>query len=76
VKNVFPYTTATGIPAKPAGEHKIMEAVNLNHHLIPDPVKDVLDSLTKRIEKLEGKIKKLSEKGEVAVTNRRRKGQR
>ncbi len=67
LKDIPPYTTATGIPAKPAGEHKIKEPVDLNHHLIPDPVKDALDWLSKRVEELEGKIEKLSwEKGKYS----------
>ncbi len=67
LKDIPPYTTATGVPAKPAGEHKIKEPVDLNHHLIPDPVKDALDWLSKRVEELEGKIEKLSwEKGKYS----------
>jgi serine O-acetyltransferase len=48
-------TTAIGIPAQPAGKHQITEPVNLNHHLLPDPVTEALDRLKRRIEKLEKK---------------------
>ena len=53
VTDIPPCTTAIGIPARQAGKHEIKEPVNLNHHLIPDPVKEALDRLTKRIEELE-----------------------
>jgi serine O-acetyltransferase len=61
VTDIPPCTTAIGIPAKPAGKHQIKGPVDLNHHLIPDPVKEGLDGLMKRIEKLEKKIDGLGE---------------
>ena len=53
VSDIPPFTTAVGIPAKPAGHHDISASVDLNHHLVPDPVKQVLERLEKRIEILE-----------------------
>lgn len=58
VTDIPPYTTAIGIPAKPAGEHQIKEPVDLNHHLMPDPVKEALDRLMRRVEALEEKIER------------------
>ena len=65
-----PCTTAIGIPAKPAGKHQIKGPVDLNHHLLPDPVKDALDRLMRRIEKLEKKLDDLgeTEQGRTATT--------
>jgi serine O-acetyltransferase len=61
VTDIPPYTTAIGIPAKPAGKHQIKEPVDLNHHLMPDPVKEALDRLMRRIENLEEKVDGLGE---------------
>jgi len=58
VTDIPPYTTAIGIPAKLAGEHQFKEPVDLNHHLMPDPVKEALDLMMRRIEELEEKIDK------------------
>ncbi|MBN1255151.1 MAG: serine O-acetyltransferase [Deltaproteobacteria bacterium] len=75
VTDIPPYTTAIGIPAKPAGKHLIKQPVDLNHHLIPDPVKETLDLLTRRIKKLEEKIEGLIDKKRVATTGIRTKEQ-
>lgn len=61
VTDIPPFTTAIGIPAKPAGTHMLKEPVDLNHHLIPDPVKDAIDQLQRRIEQLEKKIEIMEE---------------
>ena len=70
VTDIPPCTTAIGIPAKPAGKHQITEPVNLNHHMLPDPVKEALDRLMRRIEKLEKKVDGLgeTEKGRTTTT--------
>jgi serine O-acetyltransferase len=70
VTNIPPCTTAIGIPAKPAGKHQIKEPVDLNHHLMPDPVKEALDRLMRRIEKLEEKVdgRGKAQKGRAATT--------
>jgi serine O-acetyltransferase len=75
VTDIPPCTTAIGIPAKPAGKHLIKEPVDLNHHLMPDPVKEVLDRLMRRIEKLEKKVDGLGEvEQEKATTALKTKG--
>ncbi len=61
VTNIPPFTTAVGIPAKPAGRHTLSDNVDLNHHLVPDPIKRALEHLTKRIEDLEGKISSITD---------------
>lgn len=68
------YTSATGIPAKSAGEHRVKEPVDLNHHLIPDPVKEALDELAKRVEELEAKIERMKDADVAAITNLKVKG--
>jgi len=60
LNDIPPYTTAIGIPAKPAGKHLIKYPVDLNHHLIHDPVKEVLDLMTKRVRELEERMDELS----------------
>jgi serine O-acetyltransferase len=74
VTDIPPYTTAIGIPARPAGKHQIKVPVDLNHHLMPDPVKEVLDLLTKRVEELEEKIDGLGAKERSTVSGLRAKG--
>lgn len=74
VTDIPPYTTAIGIPARPAGKHQIKVPVDLNHHLMPDPVKEVLDHLTKRVEELEEKIDGLGAKERSTVSGLRAKG--
>jgi serine O-acetyltransferase len=81
VTDIPPYTTgqratfgAIGIPARPAGKHQIKVPVDLNHHLMPDPVKEVLDHLTKRVEELEEKIDGLGAKQRNTVSGLRAKG--
>jgi serine O-acetyltransferase len=71
VTDIPPYTTAIGIPAKPAGKHLLKQPVDLNHHLIPDPIKQTLDLLTRRIKRLEEKIDGMIEKENAAVTGLR-----
>jgi serine O-acetyltransferase len=74
VTDIPPYTTAIGIPAKPAGRHQIKEHVDLNHHLIADPVKEVLDQLAKKVRELEERMDELSEGKEKAASDLRAKG--
>lgn len=63
------YTTAVGIPAKPAGEHKAQEYVDLDHHLILDPVKETIDELTRRVAELEEEVDRLKSEGLTAVAS-------
>jgi len=61
LNDVKPYTTVVGIPAREAGKHLIKaHQIDLNHAMIIDPVKKVIDELNMRIEKLERKIKDLN----------------
>ena len=39
--------------------------MDLNHHLLPDPVADVMKSLQKKIEKLESRISYLENELEI-----------
>jgi serine O-acetyltransferase len=55
------YTTVVGVPARPAGEHIMRECVDLNHHAIPDPVRDAIDSLSERVTALEGEMTALKD---------------
>lgn len=52
-KDVPPYTTVVGVPAKEAGKRKVELKTDLNHHLLSDPVKEYFENLEKRIEKIE-----------------------
>ncbi|HHV83371.1 MAG TPA: serine O-acetyltransferase [Tepidanaerobacter syntrophicus] len=62
LKNVPPNSTVVGVPGKAVVREKINFAeadftkVDLNHHLLPDPVADMMKSLQKKIETLEMRI--------------------
>ena len=60
IKNVPEYKTVVGIPAKIV-QNKVASKLNpygvdLNHHLIPDPVADAIACLLERISALEKKL--------------------
>ncbi len=74
VTDIPPYTTAIGIPAKPAGRHLMKDPVDLNHHLIHDPIKEVLDLMTKRVRELEERMNELSEGRVETATDLKAKG--
>jgi len=77
VTDIPPYTTAIGIPAKAAGKHRVKEHVDLNHHLMPDPVKEALDQLMRRIEELEEKVDGLGlQRGRAATAVKGSRGNR
>ncbi len=77
VTDIPPYTTAIGIPAKAAGKHQVKEHVDLNHHLMPDPVKEALDQLMRRIEELEEKVDGLGlQRGRAATAVKGSRGNR
>lgn len=65
LKDVPPGSTVVGIPGKAVVKEKIdfseadFTKVDLNHHLLPDPVADMMRSLQKKIEELETRISKL-----------------
>lgn len=60
-------STVVGVPGKAVVRKKIDYAkqdftkVDLNHHLLPDPVADMMRSLQKKIEDLEQRLKKLED---------------
>ncbi len=60
LKDVRPYTTVVGIPAKEAGKHLIKEhEIDLAHDKIPDPVNAELLKIKETIRKLEEEIQTL-----------------
>lgn len=62
LKDVMPNSTVVGVPGKAVVREKVDYAnkdftkVDLNHHLLPDPVADMMRSLQKKIEDLELRI--------------------
>jgi len=62
LKDVPPNSTVVGIPGKAVVRKKVnfsdadFTKVDLNHHLLPDPVADMMRSLQKKIETLEMRI--------------------
>lgn len=62
LKDVPPNSTVVGVPGKAVVRKKVDYAkqdftkVDLNHHLLPDPVADMMRSLQKKIEDLELRI--------------------
>ena len=65
LKDVPPGSTVVGIPGKAVVRERInfsetdFTKVDLNHHLLPDPVADMMRSLQKKIEELEDRLSKL-----------------
>jgi serine O-acetyltransferase len=60
LRDVGPCTTVVGIPAREAGEHVIRDHhVDLDHQKLIDPVKNVIDKLADRIDRLESEIRLL-----------------
>ncbi len=68
LRDVKPFTTVVGTPAREAGKHIVIDhRVDLNHAKIIDPIKKVLDDLRKRIHHLEKELAEL--KGEADRTD-------
>ncbi|WP_422446984.1 serine O-acetyltransferase EpsC [Thermoanaerobacterium sp. DL9XJH110] len=65
LKDVPPNSTVVGVPGKAVVREKVdyseadFTKVDLNHHLLPDPVADMLRSLQKKLEDLETRIARL-----------------
>jgi serine O-acetyltransferase len=60
LKDVKPYTTVVGIPAREAGEHVVRDhAVDLDHAKLIDPMMNAIDSLQKQIRSLQKEIEEL-----------------
>ncbi|TYP47022.1 serine O-acetyltransferase EpsC [Thermosediminibacter litoriperuensis] len=69
LKDVPPNCTVVGVPGKAVVRNKIdfskedFTKVDLDHHLLPDPVADVMRSLQKKLEQLEKRIDQLERRG-------------
>lgn len=62
LKEVPPDSTVVGVPGRVV--HKEPQVtVDLEHNKLPDPISDLLISLQKRVEELEGEIEKIKEAG-------------
>lgn len=60
LKDVKPCTTVVGTPARIAGKHTVKDhRVDLEHQKIPDPMKNVLDEMNRRIMQLENEVEEL-----------------
>lgn len=60
LKDIKPYTTVVGVPAREAGKHVVKNHhVDLDHAKIIDPIRKVIDGLHKRIKKLEEEVENL-----------------
>jgi len=65
LKDVPPNSTVVGVPGKAVVREKVdytgadFTRVDLNHHLLPDPVADMMRCLQKKIEDMEMRISKL-----------------
>ncbi|HHW01894.1 MAG TPA: serine O-acetyltransferase [Thermoanaerobacterales bacterium] len=65
LKDVPPNSTVVGVPGKAVVREKVdykeadFTRVDLNHHLLPDPVADMMRCLQKKIEDLEARISRL-----------------
>jgi serine O-acetyltransferase len=57
LKDIKPYTTVVGVPAREAGKHVVKDHhVDLDHAKIIDPIRKVIDGLHKRIKQLEEEV--------------------
>jgi len=68
LRDVKPFTTVVGTPAREAGRHIVKDhKVDLNHAKIIDPIKKAIDDLKKRIHHLENELTEI--KGEADKTD-------
>jgi len=66
LKDVKPFTTVVGVPAREAGKHVIKDHhVDLDHAKIIDPIRKVLDGLHKRIKQLEEEVENFKKDSET-----------
>lgn len=57
LRDVKPFTTVVGTPAREAGKHIVKDhKVDLNHAKIIDPIKKVIDDLKRRVHHLEKEL--------------------
>lgn len=59
LKDVPPHSTVVGIPGKVVMSNGVKIKDRLEHHKLPDPVKDTCDDLEKKIQQLELRIQQL-----------------
>jgi serine O-acetyltransferase len=63
LKDVKPYTTVVGVPAREAGKHVVKNHhIDLDHAKIMDPIRNIVDGLNKRIKKLEEEVENLKKR--------------
>ncbi len=71
VQNVPANSTVVGIPGRivqtKTAEHSSIAGVNLDHHLIPDPVGKAISCLLERIDSLETKLKEVQPRAPLFV---------
>jgi len=66
LKDVNPFTTVVGVPAREAGKHVVKDHhVDLDHAKIMDPILNVLDGLHKRIKQLEEEVENFKKDSEI-----------
>ena len=66
VKPVPPDSTVVGVPGRTVKKRTItVQGVDLNHHLLPDPVLDVIHSLSEEVDELRREIEKLKKEKEA-----------
>ena len=66
LKDVKPFTTVVGVPAREAGKHVVKDHhVDLDHAKIMDPILNVLDGLHKRIKQLEEEVENFKKDSEL-----------
>jgi serine O-acetyltransferase len=66
VKPVPPDSTVVGVPGRTVKKRTIrVQGVDLDHHLLPDPVLEVIHSLSEEIEELRREIEKLKKEREA-----------
>jgi serine O-acetyltransferase len=60
LKDVKPFTTVVGIPAREAGAHIVKDhKIDLDHEKIIDPLKETIDDLNRRIQHLEQSLRNM-----------------
>jgi len=62
LRDVPPNVTVVGVPARPAGKHIPKAPVDLDHRMIPDPVRDAFNVLFKKFTNSKKKYKYLKRK--------------
>ncbi|MGE5417659.1 MAG: serine O-acetyltransferase [Acidobacteriota bacterium] len=58
LKNVPPNSTVVGVPGRIVVEDHVTHEVDLNHHLIPDPISEALNQMQAQLSHLEAELLK------------------